>query len=232
MTASTSFSHRPRWLRQLLGRPRLMLCALLGLASLVVMPDQWRLTTRLLIAWNAGIVLYLGLAMWMMAHASEVSIRRRAALIDESRFVVLIFSVIAAVASIVAIIMQLAAVKDMHGLLKALHLGLAGLTILSAWTFIHAIFAQHYAHEYFVERASEMHLPPEQRGGLEFPGAGSPNYTDFLYFAFVIGVAAQTADVAICSRPMRRVALVHCVLSFLFNTTILALTINIAAGLI
>ena len=232
MTGSTSFSRRPRWLRQMLGRPRLLICVLLGLASLLVMPDQWRLTTRTLISWNAVIVLYLSLALWMMAHSTEISIRRRAVLIDESRFVVLIFSIIAAVASLVAIIMQLAAVKDMHGLLKALHLGLAGLTILSAWTFIHVIFAQHYAHEFFVERASEMNLPPEQRGGLEFPGGGSPNYMDFLYFSFVIGVAAQTADVAICSRPMRRVALLHCVLSFLFNTTVLALTINIAAGLI
>ena len=224
--------HRHRLLRQIFGRPRLLLCFVIGIACLFVMPTEWRLTTRLLISWNIGIVLYLVLAIWMMSKSKEMTIRRRAAQIDESRFVILVFSVFAAIASLVAIVMQLAAVKDMHGTLRLLHLGLSATTILSAWTFIHTVFAQHYAHEYFVERESEKTLPPEERGGLCFPGSGTPDYWDFLYFSFVIGVAAQTADVEICTKPMRRVALMHCVLSFLFNTTVLALTINIAAGLI
>jgi uncharacterized membrane protein len=222
---------RPKWLRQIIGRPRLLSCILVGAVGMLVMPVGWHLTSRLLIAWNFSIVLYLVLAVTMMARATEVSIRRRAAMIDESRFVILVVSVLAALMSLVAIVMHLAAVKDMHGTLRLLHLGLAASTILTAWTFIHIIFAQHYAHEYFVERASEKDLPAEERGGLHFPGSGNPDYLDFLYFSFVIGVAAQTADVEICTKPMRRVALVHCVVSFFFNTTVLALTINIAASL-
>jgi uncharacterized membrane protein len=223
---------RSKWLRQIIGRPRLLSCTLVGLASLVLMPNTWHVTTRVLIAWNFGTILYLLLSARMMARASEVSIRRRAAMIDESRFVILVFSIGAAVISLVAIVMHLAAVKDMHGALRMLHLGLAGGTILTAWTFIHMIFAQHYAHEYFVERESEKTLPPEERGGLCFPGSGNPDYWDFLYFSYVIGVAAQTADVQVCTKPMRRVTLIHCVVSFFFNTTVLALTINIAASLI
>jgi uncharacterized membrane protein len=229
---STAFFHRHRWLRQIIGRPRLLSCLLLGFACLFMMPATWRLTTRVLASWNIGIIVYLALAVYMMSRSNEISIRRRAALIDESRFIILTFSVMAAMASLVAIVLQLAAVKDIHGTLRLLHLGLAAITILSAWAFIHVVFAQHYAHEYFVERASEKLLPPNDRGGLSFPGSGTPDYLDFLYFAFVIGVAAQTADVSICTKPMRRVALLHCVLSFLFNTTVLALTINIAASLI
>ena len=226
------FFQRHRFIRQFVARPRLTICAIIGLALLACLPDEWQMSTRALIAWNAGILLYLVAAAEMMIRSNEQTIRRRAVVVDESRFVVLTLACVAAVACVIAIVAQLAAVKDVHGLLKTLHIGLAALTIVSAWTFIHVVFAQHYAHEYFVERKSEKALPEEERGGLRFGGAGQPDYLDFLYFSFVIGVAAQTADVSICSKPMRRVALVHCVLSFFFNTTVLALTINIAAGLI
>ena len=229
---SATFLHRHRFLRHVIGRSRLVVCVLLGLCALAIMPDSWRSTTRLLLTWNFGVLLYLSSSAQMMITTDETKIRRRALLTDESRFVVLTLSCLAAVASIVAIVAQLGQVKDMTGLMKGLHLGLAALTIVTSWAFIRIIFAQHYAHEYFIERASEADLPESLRGGISFPDTGKPDYADFLYFSFVIGVASQTADLTICSRPMRRVALVHCVLSFFFNTTILALTINIAAGLI
>ena len=228
----TALFQRHKVLRHFVARPRLVLCGLLGLGALAVMPGDWQLSTRLLIAWNAGIWTYLAAAGIMMFRSTEHNIRRRAVVTDESRFIVLTLTCVAAIASIAAIVAQLAATKDTHGLLRALHVGLAAATIVSAWAFIHVVFAQHYAHEYFIERASEQALPEEFRGGLQFPGGCNPDYSDFLYFAFVIGVAGQTADVAVCSRPMRRVTLAHCVLSFFFNTTVLALTINIAAGLI
>lgn len=228
----TMFFQRHRLLRQFVARPRLFVCAVIGLATLFLLPEDRQLSTRALIAWNAGILAYLAAAGEMMLRSSEQTIRRRAVVGDESRFVVLALAVVAATASIVAIVAQLAMVKDMHGLMRALHIGLAALTIVSAWTFIHVVFAQHYAHEYFVERASEKALPEELRGGLQFLGGGQPDYSDFIYFSFVVGVAGQTADVATTSRTMRRIVLVHCVLSFFFNTTVLALTINIAAGLI
>jgi uncharacterized membrane protein len=111
-------------------------------------------------------------------------------------------------------------------MLKYAHIGLAIFTIMSSWAFTHMMFALHYAHDYFANCINSK--PP----GLEFPGEEAPDYGDFLYFAFVIGTSGQTADVSFTSNAMRRIGLLHCVLAFLFNTTVLALTINIAASLL
>ncbi len=231
MTTNT-FLHSHRFLRHVIGRQRLLACVAIGLIALALLPWDWRTPTRLLVAWNLGVVAYIASAVHLMATADPAKMRRLAQLTDESRFVVLTLAILAAIASIVAIVALLAQVKDFAGWDKSLHLELAGLTIVSSWTFIHLIFAQHYAHEYYVERAAALQAPDALRGGLAFPDTQSPDFMDFLYFSFVIGVASQTADVAISSKPMRRVALIHCVLAFFFNTTVLALTINIAAGLI
>lgn len=226
------YFHQHRFFRHIFGRRRLFLCVMLGLGSLLLLPGHWLLATRLLIAWNIGVIAYLGSAAHLMLTVSPDHMRRMARLTDESRFVVLVLAILSASASIFAIVIQLGLAKDMIGTMKIVHLSIAAFTIVTSWSFIHLIFAQHYAHEFFVERASERDLPDHLRGGLSFADTTEPDFMDFLYFAFVIGVASQTADVAITSRPMRRVALVHCVLSFFFNTTVLALTINIAAGLI
>ena len=138
---------------------------------------------------------------------------------------------------------ELGLIKDLKGLDKQLHVALSASTIVSAWVFIHLTFALHYAHEYFDEvqgaqpdAGRPSARPAKSRGGIAFPGEddadGEPDYWDFLYFAFIIGVAAQTADVAITSKTIRRTSLGHSVLAFFFNSAILALTINIAAGLI
>lgn len=193
-----------------------------------------------MIAWNAGTWFYFIASGIMVARATPESIRRRAKRTDEGKFFILVFTSLAALASIAAIVAQLAAVKDLHGGTKSLHVALAAATIISAWLFIHLTYAFHYAHEYFDEWATEPGKPTAERGGLRFPETQNPNYPenqnpdyyDFLYFSYVIGVACQTADVDITSPQMRRTALVHCVLAFFFNSAVLALTINIAAGLI
>jgi uncharacterized membrane protein len=138
---------------------------------------------------------------------------------------------IAALASIVAIFAQLATVKDLPPSVKSLHVALAALTIVSAWFFIHLCFALHYAHEYYDELEAEPGKALDVRGGLVFPGDEDPDYYDFLYFAFVIGATAQTADIGIASKFMRRTVLGHCILAFFFNSAVLALTVNIAASL-
>ena len=104
--------------------------------------------------------------------------------------------------------------------------------MLSAWVFIHLTFALHYAHEYFDETKAVEGEKPALRGGINFPDTDEPDYWDFVYFSFIIGVAAQTADVTIGSKVIRRTSLVHSILAFFFNSAVLALTINIAAGLI
>jgi uncharacterized membrane protein len=214
------------------GHPRLFIAFLFGLVVGVFLPPTIHHTTRLLIAWNAGTWLYFFLSGIMFYTATTESMRRRARDSDEGRFFILILTSFAAIASIAAIIAQLAATKDMTGLHKGLHVALAGVTILSAWFFIHLIYASHYAHEYFDELDQEPGKEPRDAGGLHFPGTDHPDYLDFVYFSFIIGVASQTADVEITSREMRRVSLMHSILAFFFNSAVLALTINIAAGLI
>ncbi|QBR72072.1 DUF1345 domain-containing protein [Beijerinckiaceae bacterium] len=214
------------------GHPRLFLGLVVGFLAFYFLPAQSQLSARLLIGWNAGTWFYFIASSIMIARASPESIKRRAKQTDEGRFFILVFTSLAALASIAAIVAQLAAVRELHGLSKSLHVGLAAATIVSAWLFIHLTFALHYAHDYFDEIETEPGKPPAERGGLRFPGTPDPDYYDFLYFSYVIGVACQTADVDITSSPMRRTALVHCVLAFFFNSAVLALTINIAAGLI
>lgn len=214
------------------AHPRLFLGVAIGLLVGIFLPASLRGSTRVLIAWNAGTWIYFATTGWLIVHATEESIRRRAKSTDEGKTLILVFTSVAAIAAIGAIIVQLAIAHDLSGLMKGLHVGLAATTILSAWFFIHLTYALHYAHEYFDEYYAEPSKPPTERGGLKFPGTENPDYYDFLYFSYVIGVASQTADVEISSHEMRRVALIHCILAFFFNSAVLALTINIAAGLI
>jgi uncharacterized membrane protein len=213
------------------GHPRLFIALLFGVVVGYFLPPMHS-ATRLLLAWNAGTWLYFILSAIMFYNATTESMRRRARDSDEGRFFILILTSVAAIASIGAIIAQLAATKDMTGLTKGLHVGLAGATILSAWFFIHLIYASHYAHEYFDELEQDPGKEPRDAGGLHFPCTDHPDYLDFVYFSFIIGVASQTADVEITSKEMRRVSLMHSILAFFFNSAVLALTINIAAGLI
>jgi len=214
-------------IRLIAARPRLFICALIGLATMVILPPLTasHAITRLIVGWNVGAWLYLLLAARMMFWSTHERMRTRALLQNEGRIAILALVVIAAVMSIGAIVAELAVVKDMHGTLRYSHITLAVLTILSSWAFTQVMFALHYAHDYY---AAEAKGHP---GGLEFPGGHAPDYGDFLYFACVIGTSGQTADVSFSSRVMRRTGLVHCVLAFLFNTTLIALTINIASGL-
>jgi uncharacterized membrane protein len=223
---------RNRIMRAFMLRPRLIIGILAGIFVGLVSPADWRLTTQLLLAWNAGVILYIALTFIMMVRDDLDRLHQRASVPDEGRFVILTLSICAAVFSIAAIVVQLAATKDMEGTAKLLHIALAATTIVTGWTFIHLTFALHYAHEYASERRNRPELPERLRGGLDFLDTLTPDYSDFLYFSFIIGVASQTADVAVCSPTMRRIALVHGIVSFFYNTTILALTINIAAGLI
>jgi uncharacterized membrane protein len=214
-------------MRLVLARPRLLMCFALGLATTLCLPDTLahQTITRSIIGWNMGACLYLLLAARMMFWSTHERMRTRALQHDEGRVVVLVLVVATALMCIGAIVAELAVAKEIKGTLRYMHIALAALTIVSSWAFTQVMFALHYAHDYY---ASELRGRP---GGLEFPGGHAPDYGDFLYFAAVIGTSGQTADVSFSNRTMRRTGLVHCVLAFFFNTTLLALTINIASGL-
>ena len=162
----------------------------------------------------------------MLMRSSQHHVRHRAQFQDDDQLVILTLVVTSSVASLVALAAELAVVKDLHGLLKIAHIALAGVTVLSSWAFIQVMFALHYAHDYYAASACG------RSAGMRFPEDELPGYGDFFYFAAVIGTSGQTADVSFVSKPMRRIGTVHCILAYLFNTTVLALLINISAGLI
>jgi uncharacterized membrane protein len=223
-----------RWnaLDPLRHRPRIYICAAVTVLVYLAIPPDLRTATRALLAWNVGALLFIGLVGWMIVRATEASIQARAAFEDENQWVLLAVGTAAACAALAAIVSELGAVKDLAGWNKGAHIALTAMTILSAWTFIHLLYAVHYAHEYYGDVYDDSGNAVEDRKGLLFPGERNPSYGDFLYFAFVIGCASQTADVETISPAMRRTALVHGVVAFFFNTVILALTINIGAGLV
>jgi len=220
-------------IRHIRARPRLFLSIGIGILAYFVLPETGRLVTRLLLSWDLATLFFLVSIGLMMARATHEKIRRNAALHDEGQYTILVLSSVAAVASLAAIVVQLGLVKESAGLLKAFHIALAFTTIVTAWAFIHVMFALHYAHEYFDEWRSHKDSEPQLRGGLEIIGLTDyPDYLDFAYYAFTVGVANATADINITSRQMRRITLAHSILSFFFNLALLGLTINIAAGLI
>lgn len=218
---------RPRLVPFMRARPRLLAGAAVGVLAYLALPSQLAAphVTRWLVAWDAGMFLYVVLASWMMAHSAHDHMRARAAVQDEGQWVIMALVVVSSVANLVAIGAELAWVKDLHGLDKAWHAGLAGLTVLLSWAFIQVMFTLHYAHHYYASHGKR------QSPGLLFPQEDEPHYGDFFYFAAVIGTSGQTADVAFVSKSMRRLGTVHCILSYLFNTTVLALLINIGASL-
>jgi uncharacterized membrane protein len=213
---------------QIRARPLLITSIALGLITVLAMPTALELhtITRMIIGWNVTTCIYLLLGSAMVLRSTPEQIHQRARVQDDGKLLILSLVILAALFALSAVVLELAVIKELKTSQKYAHMLLAGLTIVSSWGFTHMIFALHYAHDYYVARAKN--LP----GGLDFPNDDAPDYADFLYFSFVIGTSGQTADVAFTSKGMRRVGLVHCVLAFVFNTTVLALTINIAASLI
>jgi uncharacterized membrane protein len=214
----------PLPLRIVRGRPRLFSSAALGVVvtAVLAIATNWTPVTRLLVGWDFGIALYLGLAFALMARADVHRIRQNAALQDEGQFAILVLTVAAALASLAAILALLGTTAGGAGSRQPMNLVLAALTIMLSWAFIHTIFALHYAHEFYDESAGS---------GMAFPGGDpEPDYWDFVYFSFVIGMTSQVSDVGVTSKVIRRTVAAHGIVSFVFNAALLALTVNIAAS--
>jgi uncharacterized membrane protein len=220
----------PKPIRMIRARPRLFTCALLGIIVALALPADWRAITRGLIGWNTTIWLYLAAATIMILRSEHRDIHRRAALQDEGRHAILALTALASTVSFGAIFAQLASIKELPAADKGLHIALALATIVGSWLFVHLIFALHYAHEFFL--VAKPDETGQWHGGIAFPGVKCPDYPDFLYFSYVIGVACATADVNITSSSVRRLALAHCILAFFYNNAVLAMSINIGAGFI
>ena len=218
-----------------LRRPRLTSSMLVGLALFAVLeaftPLSWRMS--FILAWDcatafAFVVLYLGLR-----GASAQAMKANAIRQDAGKWFVLVLTLLAATASLVVIASQMPLVKQSAGVEKVAGVLLVVYTVVASWALIQTICALHYAHDFYIDAdvsadGGAMHKPVR----LLFPGSKPPNYADFLYFSFTIGMTFQVSDVQIADRGIRRIVLAHAVASFFYTTGILALAINLVAGLI
>lgn len=204
------------------GHARLWLAIALGCVVYAVAPGHWRVVTRLLLAWDVAIAFYLIWAAAVMAKSPVVEIRKHSAAQDEGAFAIMVLTVVAAISSLAAIFFELAAGAD--ALPGPWSYALAIATVILSWMFIHTIFALHYAHDFYGNG--------KRANGLKFPGDDRPDYWDFVYFSFVVGMTFQVSDVAVTNKWIRRSVVAHGALSFLFTTMIVALTVNMAANAI
>lgn len=211
------------------AKPRLFISVAGSIIVYFLTPNWLQLSTRIIIAWNFGVTCFLALVYVMMSRATIQKMRFQARQQDESRWIILIGVVAAACTSLLAIVLMLGGGKQLPASILTFHITLSLFTIFASWSLIQTMFALHYAHLYY-QQSSDRDL--EATAPLEFPSEKLPDYVDFLYFSFGIGMTSQVADVQIKSRLLRRLALVHQVLTFFFNTLILALGINILASLI
>lgn len=211
---------------QLRARPRLASSILLSACLFAGLPHSLDLTTRALVTWDVGAGLYLMLGWIMMNRSSEEHLRWRARIQDDGAAAILFLTVAAAIASLAAIILELSDLKSLSPMQRGQHVALVALTFATSWLIVHTAFALHYAHVYYVAGTRNGEAV------LMFPQQEKPVYLDFLYFSMVIGMTSQTADVAIADTRMRRLVMTHGIVAFVFNTTLLALAINIAGGLL
>lgn len=182
------------------------------------------ISTRLLTGWCLGVVLYSALVSWQASSWTLNTMRIQASRLDDSAPVISFFAILAAAASFGAVAMLVFGQNE-HDDYKIPHVILAVSTIICAWVFVQIVFTIHYAHVYYGGDAQG-----NSRGGLDFNGDKEPDFWDFLYFSVTIGATSQTSDTDITAKHMRRIVTVQTVYAYFFNTSVLALAVNMAAG--
>jgi uncharacterized membrane protein len=216
-----------------LSRPRLTLGLVVGVVTYVVL---WSLAVnarmRFIIAWDIGTMVAMIAIVVGLREADAVAMKRNAIRQDAGKWAVLIATLLAGVATLAVIATEIPVVKVAAGIDKAFGVLFVTCTVVLSWAFIQTVFAVHYAHDYYfnVDVSNIRVAPSPQR--LLFPRTDWPTYSDFLYFSFTIGMTFQVSDVQICDAAMRRVVLIHGVVAFFYTTGIVALAINLVAGLI
>lgn len=217
------------WINHLGAKRRLVLALAIAIVAYVAEPDSISWHTRLVASWDAGTIAYLCLAWTIIGIADARSTRAHALAQDTSGFIIFLFVLGAACSSVVAIAFVVGTIGGLAFWSKAWHLTLTVVALTTSWTLIQTVFAFHYARRYYRD---EKRNPSQQAGGLAFPGGADPDYMDFAYYSFVVGMTSQVSDVQVLSPKMRRLTLIHGVLAFIFNIAVLALSLNIIASAI
>jgi uncharacterized membrane protein len=209
------------------GRPWLFAGAMFGILVGLAVPSGHLMLTRALIAWDAGCIGFLLLAAQMFSSPAHADIAVDAERQEEGEWTIFWLTVGGVAASFAAMVGEFSITKDLAPTVRGLHVGLVAVTLFVSWLMTHTLFAFRYAHEYY-----ECDKQGKIAGGLAFPEDQVPDYWDFFYFAIVLGMTFQVSDVQITGRKLRRLATVHGLLGFLFNTVILALSVNIGASML
>jgi uncharacterized membrane protein len=224
----TSITAGLPWIVRLSAPRRLAIVLVLGCASFFALEHWLPVRTRLLVGWDLGALTYLILAWLTIARADRTMTRVRAQTQDQSGYVIFLLVLTAASASFVAIGFMVGNIKDLPFWPRAWHLTLSIGALLLSWLLIQTLFAFHYARWYYCRHANSN----DHRRGIKFPGDQEPDYLDFAYYSFVVGMTSQVSDVVVMTRFMRRLTMIHGVLSFVFNIAILAMSINILGGVL
>lgn len=212
-------THKPRFFYSLIF-------GLFTLSILQILNLPFNFIEKMLIAFNGYLWCYVLLILLMIKVTVSEKIKHVASIEDENTFFLISISLISSVLSFIGIALEFSKAHDLHGVSKLTHLFLPIITLLGVWVLIPALFAIHYAHLFYMKQSKSSAL-------IKFPDEiKNPNYIDFFYFSMTIAVAAQTADVSVTSREGRKLVILQSTLAYIFNTTIVALGINIAAGLI
>jgi uncharacterized membrane protein len=214
--------------RALRARLRLVAGVVAGAAVAPVLPASLSLSTRTILAWDVGVIVFLALCAQLFLTEPAERMPAHAEAQQEGEWTIFSLTLGAVVISFVAVTGEFSSLKELPAPWRGLDVALVATTLLTSWLMTHVTFALRYAHEYYARDKGG----PEIDRGLDFPSEPEPDYLDFMYFSLVLGMTFQVSDVQITSRKLRRVASLHGLVSFLFNTVIVALTVNIAAGLL
>jgi uncharacterized membrane protein len=209
---------------------RQFIALILGATVFLLAQELLPGSTHLIAAWDAYAIADLALAWGIIVSVHPEEVRKMVRLQDSSRTMISSIVILAACSSLLAVGLVLRPARGTATEQAFPHLILSIVAVVSSWALVHTVFTLRYAHIYYGE-AEEPHREGHE-GGLEFPGGRRPDVLDFAYFSFVVGMTCQVSDVPVTSRRMRRLTLLHGLLSFGFNTVILALTISAVAGVL
>jgi uncharacterized membrane protein len=225
---------RPALLTFIATRVRLYGAVAVGVLAylgMTFLPAGWLSSTALkpALAWDLTTIAYLIPTIAMIHNPDTVKIKQRAKAIDIKLFEIIVVVVLAGAFSLFAVAGVLENAKDLQGADRAFHLGIGVFTVFLSWTTLHVIYAVHYAHLFY--DPAERKAAGKFLGGIEFPDTKEPDYWDFVYFSFVIGMTCQVSDVQVTARHMRHLVTAQGIIAFFYNTVVVALAVNIAAGL-
>lgn len=216
--------------RVLAGHPRTFIALGVGIVAWVVIGGVypgWAARTRAIAGWDVGALAFLALAMHLFAIRTPEQMAADAESQEEGQWTLFWVMLLGTIFSFAALSGEFSGLKALPPVERSLHVALVAATLMLSWLLAHVVFTFRYSHEWY-----DLDEKRKTKGGLQFPSDDMPDYFDFLYFSVVIGMTFQVSDVQVASRRLRRLVLLHGLLSFLFNTVIVALTVNIAAGLL